>query len=226
MLKKGLQLFTLLTILFSSSLFAQETNLESGKSYILAKIDVTGKISYNEQTVTTFTGLEKGQQIIVPGQDISNAIKKLWKLGLFSDVNFYVNEIKGDSIYLELNINELPKLSDVKIQGIKKGKVDELIKEADLKKGKIVNENLITTTKNYFENKYKKEGFYQTKVSINTISDSVETEVKMVVNIDKGDKVKIELRIGKGKKLYDKRQDIAKKDAQIKIQRAKFGNGI
>ncbi len=191
MLKKGLQLFTLLTILFSSSLFAQETNLESGKSYILAKIDVTGKISYNEQTVTTFTGLEKGQQIIVPGQDISNAIKKLWKLGLFSDVNFYVNEIKGDSIYLELNINELPKLSDVKIQGVKKGKVDELIKEADLKKGKIVNENLITTTKNYFENKYKKEGFYQTKVSINTISDSVETEVKMVVNIDKGDKVKI-----------------------------------
>ena len=191
MLKKGLQLFTLLTILFSSSLFAQETNLESGKSYILAKINVTGKISYNEQTVTTFTGLEKGQEIIVPGEDISSAIKKLWKLGLFSDVNFYVNEIKGDSIYLELNINELPKLSDIKIQGVKKGKVEELIKEADLKKGKIVNENLITTTKNYFENKYKKEGFYQTKVSINTIQDSLETEVKMVVNIDKGEKVKV-----------------------------------
>lgn len=42
----------------------------------------------------------------------------------------------------------------------------------------------------------------------------------------KGDKVKLELGIGKGKKLYDKRQDIAKKDAQMKIQRAKFGNGI
>jgi len=47
MLKKGLPLFTLFTLLFSSSLFAQETKLESGKSYILAKIDVTGKISYN-----------------------------------------------------------------------------------------------------------------------------------------------------------------------------------
>lgn len=191
MLKKGLLLFTLFILLFSSSLFAQETKLESGKSYILAKIDVAGKISYNEQTVTTFTGLEKGQQIIVPGQDISNAIKKLWKLGLFSDVNFYVNEIKGDSIYLELNINELPKLSDIKIQGVKKGKVEELTKEADLKKGKIVNENLITTTKNYFENKYKKEGYYQTKVAINIIADSLDTEVKMVVNIDKGDKVKV-----------------------------------
>ena len=57
----------------------------------------------------------------------------------------------------------------MKIQGIKKGKIEELTKEADLKKGKIVNENLITTTKNYFENKYKKEGYYQTKVTINTI---------------------------------------------------------
>ena len=191
MFKKGLQLFTLFTILYSSSLFAQDTKLESGKEYILAKIDVTGKISYNEQTVTTFTGLEKGQQIIVPGQDISTAIKKLWKLGLFSDVNFYVNKIEGDSIFLELNINELPKLSDIKIQGVKKGKIEELTKEADLKKGKIVNENLITTTKNYFENKYKKEGYYQAKVSINTIPDSLATEVKMVINIDKGDKVKV-----------------------------------
>ena len=191
MLKKGLPLFTLFTLLFSSSLFAQETKLESGKSYILAKIDVTGKISYNEQTVTTFTGLEKGQQIIVPGEDISAAIKKLWKLGLFSDVNFYVNKIEGDSIFLELNINELPKLSEVKIQGVKKGKIEELIKDADLKKGKIVNENLITTTKNYFENKYKKEGYYQAKVAINTIPDSLGNEVKMVVNIDKGNKVKV-----------------------------------
>jgi outer membrane protein insertion porin family len=191
MFKKGIQLLSIFIVLTSTSIFAQETKLETGKEYFLAKIDVTGKISYNQQTITTFTGLEKGQQLIVPGQDISNAIKKLWKLGLFSDVNFYVNKIEGDSIFLELNINELPKLSDIKIQGVKKGKIEELIKETDLKKGKIVNENLITTTKNYIENKYKKEGFYQTKVVINTIPDSLDTEVKMVVNIDKGDKVKV-----------------------------------
>lgn len=191
MFKKGLQLLTIFILLNSTSIFAQDTKLENGKEYILAKIEVTGKISYNEQTVTTFTGLEKGQSIMVPGEDISAAIKKLWKLGLFSDVNFYINEIKGDSIYLELNINELPKLADVKIKGIKKGKTDEILKETDLKKGKIVNENLLTTSKNYIENKYKKEGFYNTKVVINTIPDSTETEVKMVVNIDKGSKVKV-----------------------------------
>lgn len=191
MFKKGLQALSIFLIFNSSTLLAQDTKLESGKEYILANIDVTGKINYNAQTVTTFTGLEKGQSIMVPGEDISNAIKKLWKLGLFSDVNFYVNKIEGDSIFLELNINELPKLGDVKFQGIKKGKVEELTKETDLKKGKIVNENLLTTTKNYIENKYKKDGFYNTKVTINTIQDSTFADVKMVINIDKGDKVKV-----------------------------------
>ena len=192
MFKKSLQLlFAFIVLGNSTKLVAQETKLESGKEYILADVEVTGKLNYNEQTVVTFTGLEKGQKIVVPGEDISNAIKKLWKLGLFSDVNFYVNEIKGDSIYLELNINELPKLSDVKINGIKKGKAEDLIKEIDLKKGKIVNENLITTTKNYIENKYRKDGYYNSKVFINTIEDSTSTEVKMVVNIDKGTKVKV-----------------------------------
>ena len=192
MFKKSLQLlFAFIVLGNSTRLVAQETKLESGKEYILADVEVTGKLNYNEQTVVTFTGLEKGQKIVVPGEDISNAIKKLWKLGLFSDINFYVNEIKGDSIYLELNINELPKLSDIKINGIKKGKAEDLIKEIDLKKGKIVNENLITTTKNYIENKYKKDGYYNSKVFINTIEDSTSTEVKMVVNIDKGSKVKV-----------------------------------
>ena len=170
---------------------AQDTDFENGKSYILADIEVTGKVNYNPQTIITFAGLEKGQNIIVPGEEISNAIKKLWKLGYFNDINVYVNKIQNDSIYLELNINELPKLADVKITGVKKGKIEELIKDNDLKKGKIVNENLITTTKNYIQNKYKKNGFYNTKVVVNTFPDSTDTNVDMLIKIDRGDKVKI-----------------------------------
>ena len=165
---------------------------DQGKKYILAKVDVTGKINFNAQTVVTFAGLEKGQSITIPGEEISTAIKKLGKLGLFSDIDFYTNKLVGDSIYLELNIVELPKLSDVKFVGVKKNKTEALIKDNSLTKGKVVNENLITTTKNYLENKYKKEGYYNTKVNINTIADTtVINQVKMVVNIDKGDKVKI-----------------------------------
>ncbi|TGD57239.1 BamA/OMP85 family outer membrane protein [Flavobacterium humi] len=165
---------------------------DQGKIYILKKVSVTGKISYNEQTVTTFAGLEKGQKITVPGEEISNSIKKLWKLGLFNDVNFYVDAIEGDSISLELNINELPKLKEVKFVGVKKSAVETLIKDNGLTAEKIVNENLITTTKYYIENKYKKDGYFNTKVNIITSEDATEpNHVNMVVNVDKGDKVKI-----------------------------------
>ena len=192
MLNNYLKVVLVLVFGTTYQLNAQEKlPFDQGTKYILADVDVTGKLSFNKQTVVTFAGLEKGQEIIVPGEEISNAIKKLGKLGLFSDIDFYVNKIVGDSIYLELSIVELPKLNEVKFQGVKKGKVEDLIKESSLTKGKVVNENLITTTKNYLENKYKKEGYFNTKVAINTVSDTTSSNVNLVVNIDKGDKIKI-----------------------------------
>lgn len=187
---------TLLYLIFVGNIYTLHAQdripFDQGKKYILGDVTVTGKITFNEQTVVTFTGLEKGQNITVPGEEISNAIKKLGNLGLFSDIDFYINEIKGDSIYLGLNIIELPKLNDVKISGIKKGKAEEIIKSTELNKGKIVNENLITKSKNYIENKYKKDGYYQTKVTINTVADTSSANlVNMKIFIDKGNKVKI-----------------------------------
>ena len=118
----------LLILLFLGTIFqsnAQEnTPFAEGKKYILADVEVTGKISYNQQTVVTFAGLEKGQIISVPGEEISNAIKKLGKLGLFNEIDFYINKMEGDSIFLQLNINELPKLSEVKFEGVKKSKTE------------------------------------------------------------------------------------------------------
>ena len=186
----------LLILLFLGTIFqsnAQEnTPFAEGKKYILADVEVTGKISYNQQTVVTFAGLEKGQIISVPGEEISNAIKKLGKLGLFNEIDFYINKMEGDSIFLQLNINELPKLSEVKFEGVKKSKTEALIKDNGLTKGKIVNENLITTTKNYIENKYKKDGFFNTKVIIKTFPDTTDgNQVKMLVIVDKSKKLKI-----------------------------------
>lgn len=193
LLKNIKPLFVLLFFVNAPRLLAQENvPFDQGTKYILGGVNVTGKISYNEQTVVTFAGLQKGQEVTVPGEEISNAIKKLGKLGLFSEIDFYVNRIAGDSIFLELNINELPKLSEVKFSGIKKKKTEQFIKDNGLTKGKVVNENLITTTKNYIENKYKKDGFYNTKVTIRTIPDTTSgNEVKMLVNIFKGNKIKI-----------------------------------
>ena len=182
-------LLTILLLAVFGNAFAQEGNIEPG-SYVLGGIEVSGKITYNAQTVVHFTGLEKGQTINVPGEEISNAIKKLWRLGLFSDINFYATRVEGNTIFLELNINELAKLNEAKIQGVKKGKREALTKDTQLTKGKYVNENLITNTKNYIENKYKKDGYYNTKVSINVVPDTANT-VNMVVNIDRGRKVRI-----------------------------------
>ena len=169
----------------------EETSLQKGNEYTLAGVEVTGKVSYNQQTVITFAGLEIGSKIRVPGEEISNAVKKLWKLGLFNDVNFYVQKIEGNNIFLELELFELPKLNEVKIKGVRKGKKEDLLKETELNKGKIVNDNLIANTKNYIENKFKKDGYYNTKVSINTLADSTNTKVDMVIFIDRGNKVKI-----------------------------------
>lgn len=176
----------------TTSLLAQETPFQRGSQYILGDVEVTGKISFNQQTVITFAGLEKGQKIIVPGEEISTAIKKIGKLGLFSDIDFYINEIKGDTIFLELSLVELPKLNEAKINGLKNKKAEELLKEVNLTKGKVVNENLITTTKNFIENKYRKDGFYSVKTAIIVIPDTTAgNEVKMVINVDKGNKIKV-----------------------------------
>ena len=208
-LNKTIKIFLALVLFGSiSQIKAQErVPFDQGTKYILADVEVTGKITFNKQTVVTFAGLEKGQKITVPGEEISNAIKKLGKLGLFSDIDFYVNKIEGDSIYLELNINELPKLNSVKFVGVNKSKTEALIKENGLTEGKVVNENLITTTKNYIENKYKKDGFYKTKVTINTIVDTSSiNRVKLLVKIDKGEKIKIrEITFNGNDKFTDKK---------------------
>lgn len=219
-LQKNIKIILSLLIfgIFSQIEAQERIPFDQGKTYTLAKVDVVGKISFNPNTVVTFAGLEKGQEITVPGEQISNAIKKLGKLGLFEEISFYVNRIENDSIYLDLHVEELPKLNEVKINGVSKNKTEGLIKDNGLTKSKVVNENLITTTKNYIENKYKKDGFFNTKVVINTIKDTSEVnQVNMVVNIDKGKKVKIKDIVFEGNKaLKDDALRSAMKDTKRK----------
>lgn len=155
-------------------------------------LEVTGLKSYNEQTVKTYTGLRVGQPITIPGEQISEILKKLWGLELFSDLEFFITNIDGENIFLELAITERPTLSDVKLTGVKPGKAEEILKDTDLKKGKKITESLISNSKNYIQNKFKKQGFLNAKVNIVTTNDTVDSNTqKMLINLDKGDKVKI-----------------------------------
>ena len=184
----------ILSIAFSYALQGQNNTYDNGEKYTLGGVSVIGNTAFNAQTIVTYSGLRKGKDITIPGEDIANAIKKLWNSKLFSDIEIYLKDVKGSTAYLEIKLSDLPQLDKVKVTGVKQGKVESIIKDNKLSRGTKVTENLITTTKNFLVKKYKKQGFYNTKVNINTVEvkDSIEkARVNMVVAIDKGEKVKI-----------------------------------
>ena len=185
---------TILTVaLLSFNSVAQETSYVKGNEYVLKEVSVSGLKNFNEQTVITYTGLKEGQKIRIPGEEISAIISKLWKLDLFSDINFYLTNIENGEASIQIDILELPTLSEFKITGLKKSKTETIVAETELKKGKKITENFIKTTKNFIINKYKKDGFLNTKVSINILPDSTEVNFsKMLINVDLGDRVKID----------------------------------
>ena len=170
-------------------LFISCSNIEAqdlkGK-YVLGGISVVGNTSFSEQTIITYSGLSKGKEISIPGEEISSAIKKLWNSKLFNDIEVYVSKVEDDVAFLEIRLSDLPQINEVKVNGVKKSEQEKVIKENVLNRGVKVTENLITNTKNFLEKKYKKNGFVNTKVYINAIDvkDSLETaRVNLLVNI-------------------------------------------
>ncbi|MDC1265327.1 BamA/TamA family outer membrane protein [Flavobacteriaceae bacterium] len=175
-------------------MFSQETKPKI-TTFTIADITVTGETSYGSETILTYSGLKKGESVIIPGGvKISAAIKKLWDSNLFSSIEVYATKTEGSTVYLEVALSDLPELKDVKVVGVKKGKIKEIIKENNLTSGVKVTENLITTTKNYLETKYRKLGFLNAKTTVTTskVVDSVKkSRVNMLVQIDRGQKIKV-----------------------------------
>ncbi len=191
-LKSGL---FLCSIFLLGSVISQAQNLDEfikGKLYTLDTITVSGIKTFSDQTVISYSQLRKGQKINIPGDEISSVINKLWNLQLFSDINFYITKVEGDRVGLEIEIEELPTLGEVKINGLKRSKIDPLIDETELSPGKKLSESFLTNTKNYIINKFKKTGYINTKVAFNTIEDTLKTNTyNMVINVDLGERIKI-----------------------------------
>lgn len=212
-LKKNIMkqlLFMLFLLFFSINSLAQSTGLTRGKQYTLGEIKVTGTSSYNKQTVIAFTGLKEGEKIYIPGEKLSKVLNKLWDLGLFSDINFYLTKVEDNVANLELEITEVPKLINVKVRGIKKGNRSEIVDDNELKEGKKITENVKANIKNYIKKKYRKKGFLNVSTNIETqdVRDSVADNkligINMTININKGEKVKIkEINIKGNEKFSD-----------------------
>lgn len=233
LLKTYIIRFIFIFLLFISlKISAQATGIEDGKTYKITDITVSGNTNYSAQTIIAFSELKIGTEIILPSsKETTRAIKKLWESKLFSSVEIFVTKIEGDSISLEIEITDLPQLKDLTITGVKKSKFDDIIKENKLQTGVKVTENLLTTTKNFLENKYREKGFLNSKVIINTseLNDSVKIRrVNMSVNIDKGEKIKIKkITFNGNEKISNKRLRKAMKKTKRKnflrfYKRSKF----
>jgi outer membrane protein insertion porin family len=167
-------------------------DFEKGKNYELGGITVNGLQKFSEQAVKVFSGLKVGQQVRLPGDKLTSAIKKLYGQKQFSKVDAYISKIDGNVAYIEFDVVELPQLNKVTISGVKKSKAKELQNETDLEKGTMVTDNLLITSENYIRKKYQEKGFLNAKVNVDTKIDTSDiNSLDMLLYIDKGEKVKI-----------------------------------
>lgn len=163
-------------------------------TYILEDIVIDGVKKYTPAQVLRFTGLNKNEEVEIPGQKISNAIKKLWETDNFSEVEVYVQSIEGENVVLKFNLQDLKELGEVKIvgKGISKSKAEKIAKDNDLKPGTKITNNLVTTVKNKIPQEYINKGFSDAHI---TIEDRVNAGdpnlVDWTINVDKGKRIKI-----------------------------------
>lgn len=196
-----IKILVLLLGIIATGAFAQDSELpqpsesvsfETGKTYILGDLSVVGVNQFSEKSVKVYSGLKTGQEIKLPGDKLSSAIKKLYGTKRFSAVDIYVVKIDGDTAYLEIKVTELPQLNNVTIVGVKKSKAKTIKEEASLDKGEMLTDNLLMTTKNYITKTFTDKGYLKTKVNINTKRDTSEVNAKdMLIHIDRGSKIKI-----------------------------------
>ena len=191
-LHKYFKIYIGFIFILTSTISYSQNSYNKGGYYVLDTIVVSGLKNFSDKTVVAYSGLRKGQNIQVPGEEISNVLKKLWNLELFSDVNIYISDISGQSAKLEISVDELPTLNEYKINGIKKGQSESIIDETELSEGKRLSESFLTNTKNYIENKFRKDGFLNTSVNLITRPDTIgSNKLNLIVDVNKGERIKI-----------------------------------
>lgn len=189
---------------FTAEGYAQENNQPGNESFILyngtskryeiADIKVTGIKNYEDYVLIGISGLAVGQTITVPGDDITGAIKRYWRHGLFSDVKISADKIVGDKIYLHIELKQRPRITDIHFHGVKKSEREDLQAKLGLVKGSQITPNLIDRAKLIIKKHFDEKGFKNAEVNIIETEDKEhEDQVYVNVNIDKKEKVKVHL---------------------------------
>ena len=162
------------------------------KKYEIADIKVEGVKNYEDYVLIGLSGLSVGQTISVPGDEITSAIKRYWRHGLFSNVQITAEKIEGNKIWLKISLTQRPRISEIRYHGVKKSERQDLETRLGLVKGSQITPNLVDRAKTLIKRYFDDKGFKNAEIIISQKDDvSNENQVIVDVNIDKKEKVKV-----------------------------------
>ncbi len=162
------------------------------QKYTIGGVTVSGVQHLDKNVLIMLSNLNVGEEITVPGDKITEAIKKLWKQNLFENIKIVATKIENNNIFLDLQLQERPRLSGYTFNGVKKGEADKLKEILGLTRGDIVTDNLRVSSKSKIANHFREKGFLNIDVTVNQKEDKEKVNhVKLIFNIDKNRRIKI-----------------------------------
>ncbi len=162
------------------------------KTYEIAGISVTGADSYEDFVLIGFSGLAVGDKIEVPGDQITKAIKRFWKQGLFSDVKIKAKKIEGQKIWLEIALKQRPRVSEVIYNGLKKSEKEDVEVKVGIRNGSQMTPNLSDHAKTVIEKYFAEKGYHNAEVVVLQQADQDHPGyVKVAINVNKKEKTKV-----------------------------------
>ncbi len=162
------------------------------KTLVLGGINVSGIEGYEDYMLAGISGLSVGQEIMVPGNEITDAVKRYWRHGLFSDVKISADSIVGDKIYLHVSLAMRPRVSVINYVGLKKSEREDMENKLGLLKGAQITPNMIDRAKILAKRYFDDKGFKNADIEVRQRDDvSNKNQVILDVIIDKKEKMKV-----------------------------------
>ncbi|MFA7116752.1 MAG: outer membrane protein assembly factor BamA [Bacteroidales bacterium] len=195
------KLIILISIILPVFTYAQESNkvgitvnYDKPQKYVIGGVKVTGVKYLNEKQIIMLSGLNKGEEIVLPSDESSSIIKKIWGQKLFSNVSLYIDSLSQnkDTVYLCLNLQERPRVSKWVFEGIKSSQEKELKEKLHLRRASEYSEYKKRQWTKLIKDYYNEKGFIRAKIEIIIKTDKrIKNAIQIVFKIDKGKKVKV-----------------------------------
>ncbi len=184
---------SVLLFVFLIGIFIQSKAQDASEnSYRIAAIKVEGAKTLDNGLIISFSGLRVGQSIEIPGREAGNAIKQLWRQGLFSNIDIQAERYQGENVFLKIIVEEKPRISRYKISGISKAESEDIRPKLELRSGTIYNDHMESNIVNIINAFYKEKGFIHPRLTILKKPDTlIPNSVYLDIQIDRGFRYKI-----------------------------------